>query len=76
MLPFPAVALLLLLLVCLQEKIEAIAVGTYGAAGVSYSPEAEEAIQVRAREARRACACGLCRRSGGQLWCRQVRWGG
>lgn len=29
-----------------QEKIEAIAVGTYGAAGVSYSPEAEEAIQV------------------------------
>lgn len=48
---------MLLLLVCLQEKIEAIAVGTYGAAGVSYSPEAEEAIQVRAREARRACEC-------------------
>lgn len=55
-----AVSLLLLLVVCSQEKIEAIAVGTYGAAGVSYSPEAEEAIQVRAREARRAsaCACG------------------
>lgn len=29
-----------------QDKIEAIACGTYGAAGVSYSPEAEEAIQV------------------------------
>jgi formyltetrahydrofolate synthetase len=42
-----------------QEKIEAIAVGTYGAAGVSYSPEAEEAIQVcaSAREGRGACAC-------------------
>jgi hypothetical protein len=32
--------------VCPQDKIEAIACGTYGAAGVSYSPEAEEAIQV------------------------------
>lgn len=28
-----------------QAKIEAIAVGTYGAAGVSYSPEAEAAIE-------------------------------
>ena len=29
----------------LQAKIEAIACGTYGAAGVSYSPEAEAAIE-------------------------------
>jgi formyltetrahydrofolate synthetase len=27
-----------------QDKIEAIACGTYGASGVSYSPEAEAAI--------------------------------